>query len=354
MKSAHEPPRPLKADQLRTLLALARELFQTDDADYSLALLGRTLANMLHPDSALLLLRGARLDAIGFDQRGTARLAGADHPLYDAGMSALSGVTPPAGANSGQCENANARMLALALPAQDAVACLAVAWQHELNQAERDSSRQALLSILELAAAALGKIDARSALERRVSDQQAQLASTSQTHAAELAQRDEAAIEMRTLSLTDVLTGLYNRRGFFLQAEQVFKVARRKRTKSAVIFADIDGLKNVNDELGHDAGDRLICDAAFVFRQSFRQADVVSRLGGDEFAAFTLDDEQPDIILERIQANLRAFNLMQERPYLVSISAGVVQCAPWDEHPLLHYVALADEQMYVHKRSRLH
>lgn len=354
MKSAPETPRPLEAEQLRELLALARELFQTDDADYSLALLGRTLADMLHPDSALLLLRGARLDAIGFDQRGAARRAGADHPLYDAGMSVLSGVTPPAGASSGQCENAGARMLALALPAQDAVAGVAVAWQHDLDQAQRDGSRQALLSILELGAAALGKIDARSALERRISDQQAQLASTSQAHAAELAQRDEAAVEMRTLSLTDVLTGLYNRRGFFLQAEQIFKVARRKRTKSAVIFADIDGLKSINDKLGHDVGDRLICDAALVFRQSFRQADVVSRLGGDEFAAFTLDDEQPHIILERIQANLRAFNLMGERPYPVSISAGVVQCDPWDEHPLSHYVVLADEQMYVHKRRRLH
>jgi diguanylate cyclase (GGDEF)-like protein len=159
---------------------------------------------------------------------------------------------------------------------------------------------------------------------------------------------------MRTLSLTDVLTGLYNRRGFFVHAEQVFKVAQRKRTKSAVIFADIDGLKRVNDELGHDIGDRLIRDAALVFRQSFRQADVVSRLGGDEFVAFTLDDEQPGVILERIQAHLRAFNLMQERPYAVSISAGVVQCDPWDGRTLSHYVLAADEQMYVQKRSRLH
>jgi diguanylate cyclase (GGDEF)-like protein len=156
------------------------------------------------------------------------------------------------------------------------------------------------------------------------------------------------------LSLTDVLTGLYNRRGFFLQAEQIYKLARRKRTNSAVIFADIDGLKRVNDELGHDAGDRLIRDAAFIFRASFRQADVVARLGGDEFVAYTLDDEQASVILQRIEANLSAFNLMQERPYAVSMSAGVVQCDAGGEQPLSHYVYLADQQMYVQKRSRLH
>jgi diguanylate cyclase (GGDEF)-like protein len=354
VKSIDEERRPPEADQLHKLLALARELFQTDDTGYSLALLGSTLCDMLRPDTALLLLRGARLDAIGFDARGTARRVGAEHPLYDAGMSLLSDVTRPAGAGNGHRESVSARMLALALPAQDAVACLAVAWHTGLDLARRESGRRAMLPILELGAAALGKIDARSALERLVDDQQARFASTSQAHAAELAQRDEAAVEMRMLSLTDVLTGLYNRRGFFLQAEQVFKVARRKRARSAVIFADIDGLKNVNDELGHDAGDRLICDAALVFRQSFRQADVVARLGGDEFAAFTLDDEQPAVILQRIQANLRAFNLTGERPYPVAISMGVVQCDPWGEPSLSHYLVLADELMYRHKRRRLH
>jgi diguanylate cyclase (GGDEF)-like protein len=101
-------------------------------------------------------------------------------------------------------------------------------------------------------------------------------------------------------------------------------------------------------------GDRLIRDAAQVFRASFRHADVVARLGGDEFVAYTLDDEQPGVILQRIQANLNAFNLMQERPYTVSISAGVVQCDSGDGQTLSHYVLLADEQMYAQKRSRLH
>lgn len=104
-------------------------------------------------------------------------------------------------------------------------------------------------------------------------DQRERIASASSAHAAELARRDETETEMRLLSLTDVLTGLYNRRGFFVEAERIFKVAERQRARSAVIFADIDGLKGVNDQLGHDAGDGLIRDAAYVLHQSLRQAD---------------------------------------------------------------------------------
>jgi diguanylate cyclase (GGDEF)-like protein len=252
-----------------------------------------------------------------------------------------------------QCKQVGLRTLALAVPAYAAVAILVATWDHDLDGDELDLYQRIIVAILELAAAALGKLEATSALERLVGIQRDELAATSLTHAEELARRDEAAVALNLLALTDVLTGLYNRRGFFLQAEHLHKVARRRRTKSAVIFADIDGLKRVNDQLGHDSGDALIRDAALAFRQSFRQADVVSRLGGDEFVAYTLDDEQPGVILERIQANLDAVNQTGERPYLVKMSAGVVQCDPAGEQTLSDYLLLADERMYAEKRSRL-
>ncbi|MGJ9419966.1 diguanylate cyclase domain-containing protein [Massilia sp. CMS3.1] len=348
---------PLDAAQLRVLLTLARELFQSDEVNSSLLLVGRTVVDMIRSDSALLLLRGERLEIAAFDARGGLQPTGTEHPLYAAGMALMSDVDRPAAGNTqghGLCEDVGMRTLTLAVPAHAAIAALAVAWDHDLPPAQLDGHKRTLSMILELAAAALGKIEACSSLERLVSNQSALIATTSVTHAAELAQRDEATSEMRMLSLIDVLTGLYNRRGFFVQAERLLKVSRRKRAKSAVIFADIDGLKRVNDDLGHDSGDGLIRDAGMVFRQSFRQTDVVARLGGDEFVAYTLDDEQPDVILERIRANLHAFNLMQEHSYDLSMSAGVVQCDPRGEQTLSDYVLLADEQMYVQKRSRLH
>jgi diguanylate cyclase (GGDEF)-like protein len=347
----------LDPGQMRILLTLSRDLLQTDEPIGSLELVGRALVEIIQPDSALLLLRGKQLNIVEFDKHGAPRSAGTDHPLYPAGMLLFSNMEPARderGRGGKPCEHSGPRTLALAVPAYAAIAVLAVGWDHELNPAKLNAHKQTLSYFLQLAAAALGKIEAHSSLERLVSDQRQEMTDTSVAHAAELKQRDEAATEMRLLSLTDVLTGLYNRRGFFLQAEQSYKLARRKRAPSAVIFADIDGLKRVNDSLGHDVGDRLIQDAALVFRQSFRQADVVARLGGDEFVAYTLDDEQPGVIIERIKANLHAFNLVQERPYTVAISAGVVQCDSSSDQTLSHYVLLADEQMYAQKRSRLH
>jgi diguanylate cyclase (GGDEF)-like protein len=341
---------------LRVLLTLSRDLLQTDEAHGSLGLVGRTLAEMMRPDLALLLLGGDGLNIVGFDKHGAPHEAGTDHPLYEAGVPLLSDTGRKAEKMRGdrQRKHDGSRTLALAVPAHGAIAVLAVTWDHDLSSAELDAYKHALSYILQLTAAALGRIEAHSSLERRVCDQRDEMANTSVAHAAELAKRDEAAAEMRMLSVTDVLTGLYNRRGFFLQAEQIYKLARRRRTQSAVIFADIDGLKRVNDTLGHEAGDRLLQDAAGVFRQSFRHADVLARLGGDEFVAYTLDDEKPRVVLQRIQANLRAFNLMQERPYTVSISTGVVQCDAESRNTLSHYVLLADEQMYAQKRSRMH
>lgn len=150
----------------------------------------------------------------------------------------------------------------LAVPGHTGLVALIVAWDHDLDGADQDAHARTMSSILGLTAAALGKIEARTSLEHLVRYQREHIATSAAEYAAELARRDLAATEMRMLSLTDVLTGLYNRRGIFVQAERVFKVARRKRARSAVIFADIDGLKRVNDELGHDTGDRLILDVA--------------------------------------------------------------------------------------------
>jgi diguanylate cyclase (GGDEF)-like protein len=351
------PPRQLAAPQLRMLLTLARELLQADEVGQTLDLVGSALVELMHPDANVLLLNGDGLDIVEFDSIGFSRPAGKDHPLYETGMlllpdaSGTKAVEPHANSQYGK---AGLRTLAIAVPAYAAAAIFVARWDKDLDSDERDRYQRTIIAILELAAAALGKINARSSLERLVEHQRQQMDSTSLSHSAELVRRDEAASALNALSLTDVLTGLHNRRGFFVQAEHLHMVTRRQRVNSAVIFADIDGLKSVNDEFGHERGDAALRDAAFVFRQSFRQTDVVSRLGGDEFVAYTMDDEHPGVILERIQANLDAFNMMEDRPYVLAMSAGVVQCNPASEQTLSDYLLLADEQMYVHKRRRLH
>jgi diguanylate cyclase (GGDEF)-like protein len=339
--------------QLQVLLTLARELFQTDDADAVVALLGRAVVEMTEASSGLLLLRhGQWFDTIGFDNRGVASPSGAGHRLYGVATD-LMAERRTAEQDAGSAEQREARdVLAVAVPQQGTLSVLAFAWDHNVAPAMASRFKAALSCSLELAGAALGSIGARRSLEQLVGDQREEMSNSDEAHAAELARRDRDEREMRVLSLTDVATGLYNRRGFFLQAEQIFKVAQRRRTRSAVIFADIDGLKEVNDQLGHDAGDHLIWDTGKLFRQSFREADVVARLGGDEFVAYTLDDAHPDVILQRIRDKLHAFNLTQRRPYRISLSAGAVQCESAAGHPLAAYVRMADELMYDHKRRR--
>jgi diguanylate cyclase (GGDEF)-like protein len=348
----------LQIAQLRSLLTLSRELLQSDELDDCLELVGATLAEMTQMNAALLIVPGdGTHDIVAFDRRGIPQKGDRAHALYQHGAAILAGARPdavPDDQDPAPAEAAGRNVLAIGVPPSAPVGALVVAWDHDIDPAELRDRRRFLCNIAELALAALGKIQSRAALEKLVHLQAGQIADTAQAHAAELARRDVLESQMRQLSATDVLTGLRNRRGFFQHAEQLFKVAQRQQAPSAVIFADVDDLKKVNDDLGHDAGDHLIRDAAEVFRESFRTADVAARFGGDEFVAYTLNDEQPGVILERIRNNLRAFNLMRERPYQVGLSAGIVQCDPGGEQVLSDYVLLADQQMFAQKRRRLH
>jgi diguanylate cyclase (GGDEF)-like protein len=198
----------------------------------------------------------------------------------------------------------------------------------------------------------LGNVGFRQVLEGRIVTGTEDIAEALRQHAKELQRRDVVEEEIHRISVTDVMTGLLNRRGFFLHAERSFKVARRQGMPSALIFADIDGLKTVNDELGHDAGDRFIQDGARILQDSFRDSDVVARLGGDEFAAFTLGSTQPQVILARIQEKIQGLRQHSSLPYQISFSTGIVQCDPSSDLTLSNYLALADKQMYEQKKGR--
>ncbi len=154
-------------------------------------------------------------------------------------------------------------------------------------------------------------------------------------------------------SLTDELTGLHNRRGFFLMAEQELKIAHRTKALCWVIFIDLDGLKQVNDTLGHDMGDALIIDAGRLLKQSFRNSDIVARLGGDEFIVFISSYFQDaDSIQVYLQSNIADFNQQQNRSYEVSMSMGIEGYSPESNMSLEQLIARSDKLMYDHKRLK--
>ncbi|MGI4717332.1 MAG: diguanylate cyclase [Janthinobacterium lividum] len=349
--SEHDPGAEVR--QLRALVILARELMQVESSCAVLALAGRAMAELARIDSALLLVRGEVTESIGFDRDGKPHKALSGHAWHRTALERLEGAGAATVMADPRTILVNVPSLT-SVPNQHAVAVLAAGWTEDATPETQDEHRRLLGTILELAVAALGRIASRTALEDLVTTQYQEMADSALAHADELARRDASESAVRTLALTDVLTGLSNRRGFYVQAEHLFRLARRKHAGCSVIYADIDGMKLVNDQLGHAAGDQLIRDAAAVLRESLRDSDVLARFGGDEFVAFVLDDAHPRVMLARLRDNLHAFNLMQERTYHLAVSAGAVRCDPAGGTALVDYVEMADREMYLHKRSCLH
>ena len=169
------------------------------------------------------------------------------------------------------------------------------------------------------------------------------------------ARRRSSAEEIaRNLSLIDDLTGLYNRRGFATLGRERLRFARRLKLNVVVCYADIDGLKKINDSLGHAAGDHAIKTAARVLRATFRDVDILGRLGGDEFGVMAVADG--DFVLaaleSRLAGGLDAANLHEHLPFQLSMTLGVVTVDDAQEDGLEDIVTLADRAMYA-RRTRL-
>ncbi len=162
------------------------------------------------------------------------------------------------------------------------------------------------------------------------------------------------SLEMERLALTDELTGLRNRRGFFLLADQGLRMARRTQDKCLLVFADLDGLKQLNDTQGHAAGDALIVAAARLLTRVFRDSDVIARLGGDEYAvlAFVDHSDTSVAVSKRLQSGIDEFNRQAGRPFQLSISFGIEELPDTDDVSLEALISQADHAMYGRKRER--
>ena len=159
--------------------------------------------------------------------------------------------------------------------------------------------------------------------------------------------------KLQSISTTDDLTGLLNRRGFFSLAQQQLKVASRTRKGLLLFYADLDGLKKINDSLGHPEGDQALIETASVLKEIFRESDIIGRLGGDEFAVLMYEhvkDEQA--ILMRIRESIKTRNDQPGRRYTLSISAGMKFYDPNQPCSLDELISRADTLMYQDKESK--
>jgi diguanylate cyclase (GGDEF)-like protein/PAS domain S-box-containing protein len=160
--------------------------------------------------------------------------------------------------------------------------------------------------------------------------------------------------KLQAISITDELTGLYNRRGFFILSLQQLKLAKRTGKNALLFFADLDKLKWINDTLGHQVGDTALFETARILKDTFRDSDIISRMGGDEFAVLAIDinDETAKILLSRLQAFFDAYNALETREYTLSLSVGVAQYDPQDSVSLDVLISRADTVMYEEKRKK--
>ena len=136
--------------------------------------------------------------------------------------------------------------------------------------------------------------------------------------------------ELRELTLTDDLTGLYNRRGFSNLAHQQLRVAARNGSRMLLIYIDLDGLKEINDRLGHAEGDIALIETASILKSTFRGSDIIARLGGDEFVVLLLEstDKESAILRERLVENLRERNQRAGNSFRLAFSSGCASAAP--------------------------
>jgi len=158
--------------------------------------------------------------------------------------------------------------------------------------------------------------------------------------------------ELRYLALTDDLTCLYNRRGFFAAATQQLKLAQRNAQSVLLFFCDVDGLKKINDTYGHREGDLALIMTADALEQTFRGSDIAARLGGDEFVALALEasNQTQEVVLRRLEKNLKKLNASESR-YELSLSVGVARFDPQSAISLGELMTQADEAMYEQKRN---
>jgi len=170
----------------------------------------------------------------------------------------------------------------------------------------------------------------------------------------DISERKKIEEQIKAISITDELTGLFNRRGFFTLADKEFKLANRYKRKMSLIYLDLDGLKAINDKLGHESGDHALVDSANILRKSFRDSDIMGRMGGDEFAVLITDGSEADIekiAVAHFQQNLKIHNEQAGRSYALSLSMGFAHYDPGSPCTISELIKQADSSMYEDKKK---
>jgi len=170
----------------------------------------------------------------------------------------------------------------------------------------------------------------------------------------DITEHKQMAEKLKSLSLYDDLTGLYNRRGFLPLAEKSLSLANRQKKDLLMIYLDLNDLKVINDTWGHLEGDQALMDTAEILKKTYRVVDIIARMSGDEFAVILVGAAKNDIgtVTGRLQNNIEAHNAANIRNYTLSICCGVSYYDTENPCSLDEFISRADHMMYEQKRLR--
>ncbi len=171
----------------------------------------------------------------------------------------------------------------------------------------------------------------------------------------DFAERGRMEEKLYRMSITDDLTGLLNRRGFYTLCEQQLKLSKRQNKGIYLLYADLDNLKKINDAYGHHEGDVALSGAAAIIKECFRDADIISRIGGDEFVVLPIGSSESDLekVIERFLKKVENYNEKVKPAYKLSLSCGTAYYDPSNPCSIDELLKQADESMYENKRNKL-
>ena len=156
------------------------------------------------------------------------------------------------------------------------------------------------------------------------------------------------------ISKSDPLTGILNRRGFYIEAEQKMQEIHRDRKKLLLVYIDMNNLKIINDQFGHEEGDFSLKLIGKFLKELTKENGIAGRIGGDEYACaltYNVEDEGA-LFAGKVYETFAKFNQASSKDYNVTVSIGMYEM-PWDsELTLEDALARADENLYEAKKYK--
>jgi len=169
----------------------------------------------------------------------------------------------------------------------------------------------------------------------------------------DISEKKQMEEQLKKLARIDTLTGCYNRRYGLELLDRQLKLSQRGKSPLLLAFLDIDGFKAINDNFGHDEGDKVLKETADLFKSTLREVDIICRMGGDEFLIIFPDSSLKDVpfVRERLNEKLSLLNTQKKKDYQIHFSMGFSYYLPEKPKSMDELIAIADQRMYEEKRK---